>query len=416
MIVNATAEGAMLGLYLDRPDAWTRWPTTREDYGDGQCRALFDAMAALVARDTPLDFVTVPAELARQGHAQIPASWVADLRVQSPGNGSGLLAELRDARARRALVRAGTTLSQAATDPTCDPSAVLEEATEAAFATVREGTAADAPDLQEHTYTWLKSLEAGNPKPSVRTGFAYLDYLLEALPRGEVTVVAARPGVGKSSFAMQVGVHNAERGRHVLFCSAEMTAHQLIERMKSQQARVPLQHIRRGQFSSADKLALVRPLPPMRLSDKAGMTTQTVCDLAARVGAQTPLDLVIVDHLHHLSDARTRFESRYDQIGSMVNRLKTLAKQRDCVVLLVCQLNRQAADGVPTMAQLRDAGTIEEYANVILLLHAVQPDTDGDPITTCEVRVEKHRGGATGLVRLAWIGARTQFADEDRAA
>lgn len=409
---HLATEGGMLGLYLVREDAWMRWPTTVLDYADGRHRAVYAAMASLVAQGKPLDFLTVPEELARQGNAEIPASFVGMLGTEAPGSGDGIVQDLREARQRRDFVDLAVTLRQAAEHPWTDLRAAFETTVEAGAAIlVGAGVAAD-PDMPMHLLAWAQRLEHPDRRPSVQTGFRALDRLLGVLPRGELTIVASRPGVGKSALVAQIGLWNARQGRHVLFCSAEMTAQQVTERAVSQQTGVPLERVRRGDLTPTEWAVAARPLPAMRLCDAAGMTTAMVCDLVARRAMTAPLDLVIVDHLHHLSDVRGPRESRYDQIGSMVNRLKQLAKAHGCAVVVVCQLNREAADGVPSMAHLRDAGTIEEYANLVLLLDPQAPTHPGDAPTAVAVRVAKHRNGATGIIDLAWDGVHTAFSDQ----
>src|SRR5262249_24066326 len=139
--------------------------------------------------------------------------------------------------------------------------------------------------------------------------------------------------------------------------------------------------------------------------DKSAMTTADVRALVARVAVTpTPFALVVVDHLHHLADLPDRGESRYSQVGRMVAALKDIAKAHGCAMLVAAQTNRHAADRVPSLADLRDAGTIEEFASVVLLLHR----TEETP-AICYVHVAKHRNGPTGRVRLHYDPAHVRF-------
>lgn len=398
VLTNYDAEAQLLGLYLTVVDALVRYPVTPAYFADPTHRAVFEAIGRLALRGEAADAVTVQAELRAAG-VEATSVYLAELALAANLNGAGLVRVLGDCMRRRAMQRIGTLLAQSATDAELDPLDASDRCLELLAQETRTVGAADAPFADSLERAWLVALEAGTAAvPTITTGWRDLDGLLGGLPRGELSVIAARPGVGKSAFVGQLAAAVADQGRHVLFASAEMTAQQLLERWKASMLAVDLWCVRQGRLTETQwTLAKAMRAPHVRVFDRAGMTTQHIVDVCGRVANRQALDLLIVDHLHHLSDPLERGEQRYAQIGRMVNRLKALAKQHQMAVALVCQLNRQAADGVPTMAQLRDAGTIEEYANIVALLHQA-PERPG----TADVCVEKHRNGPTGKVTLTW--------------
>jgi replicative DNA helicase len=272
----------------------------------------------------------------------------------------------------------------------------------------------DAPELPTLEREWLASHEhPQGSRISVETGFVDLDRgLLGELPRGEIVVVGGRPGVGKTVFTFQQALSAAGTGAHVLFCSAEMGWPQLVARAKTWQTGVPLHRLLgRGPLSTVD-LATLREqaLPPVRVFDKAAMTTGDIRALVARYAlTPRPFDLVVVDHLHHLADRADARETRYLQVSRMIEALKCVAKAHRCVLVVAAQLNRNAADRAPTIADLRDAGTIEEFANIVLLLHRPEKKKN-----ECEVRVAKNRNGPVGLIKLYFDDSRVQFRDFER--
>jgi replicative DNA helicase len=263
---------------------------------------------------------------------------------------------------------------------------------------------------------WLDELERGDvtPRVSIGTGLADLDrYALHDLPRGEVTIVGARAGTGKTAFVFQHACHNAgDAGAHVLFCSAEMTWEQLVARGKAAQTGIALHRLlgRRPLATAEFTLLRAEALEPVRVFDKAAMTTADIRSVVARYACTPrPFDLVVVDHLHHLADAAGAHETRYLQIGRMIAALKTTAKQHGCAMVVAAQLNRDAANRAPTLADLRDSGTIEEFASIVLFLHRREQAP-----TECEVRIAKHRNGPTGAVTVYFDPARMQFRDLER--
>jgi replicative DNA helicase len=319
----------------------------------------------------------------------------------------------RDHATRRAMWRAGEHLRWAAKDTGEVPGPAIQRILDAlGRETAALGRREEAPEAPTLEGPWLdRLLSPTEHVVPVNSGLTDLDHEAPGdLPRGEVTIVGARTSVGKSVFVQQVATHNAAAGLHVVLCSAEMTNEQLLARAKAAQTGIPLARILRATFSEAEISTLrTTPLPPVRLYDKAGMTTADVNALVARFAlTPRPLDLVVVDHLHHLADPVERGETRYVQVGRMVAALKETAKRHGCVLLVAAQLNRDAQGRAPTLADLRDAGTIEEYASVVQFLH--RPENTP---TTCEVYVAKHRNGPVGKCKLYFDAPCVRFRDFD---
>ena len=409
------AEEALLGHYLARGlDAFHAWPASPDYFSDPQRRACFVAMTSLAERAAAIEPVTVTAELRRQDQG-VRADFVMDLVDHAAVSGGLVLGILRECATRRAMARAGEHLRAAAQDGQQVPAEAVEKIL-AGFArqTAALGRLEDAPEACSLEAAWLDALTKGEDptRPRIQTGLLDLDNISPGeLPRGEVTIVGARTAVGKTAFVMQIATHNADRGRRVAVCSAEMTTPQLLARQKAAATGIALARILRGQLTAGELERLrAQRLTPARLYDKAGMTTADVRALVSRFGVTArPLDLVVVDHLHHLSDPLERGESRYAQLGRMVAALKDTAKLHDCAMLVAAQLNRQAADRVPSLADLRDSGAIEEYASVVLLLHR----SDEAP-AECAVYIAKHRNGPTGKVSLYFDGPCLRFRDGER--
>jgi replicative DNA helicase len=417
-LVDEQTEVATLGYYLVRGlEGFQAWPARAFDFMPGPRRATYEAIERLAARGEAIELPTVHAELLTHDQLTPPISAVvladyAEAAATSPGM---LLDRLRDLTARRLLARACEWGQHAAHDPAQTADATVEYLLgQLAQVTATVARLDDAPELPTLEQQWLAARESGDASGlvSVRSDFVDLDHLLGDLPRGEVVIVGARPGVGKSVFTFQHALHAARAGAHVLFASAEMTWEELVARAETWQTGVPLRRLLgRGPLVPEDMIALRQEaLPPVRIFDKAAMTTGDIRALVARYAlTPRPFDLVAVDHLHHLVDPATVRETRYVQVSRMIAALKDVAKAHRCVVMVACQLNRDAADQAPTLANLRDTGTIEEVASIVLLLHRAEKTK-----TECEVRIAKHRNGPCGLVKLYFDADGMQFRDFER--
>jgi replicative DNA helicase len=412
-LADERAEAAWLGYCLERGlEGFVGWPARAHYFSVGWHRAVFNAMERLAERGEPIDLVLVGHELRRHDEV-VRTDRVAELLDGAAVSGGDPLRILEDFATRRAMVRAAEHLRAAAHTGSQVPAEAIEKTLDAlARQTAAVGRLDEAPEAPAFEARWLEALtHPERDSAAICTGLADVDRLLGDLPRGELTVVGARTSLGKTALAAQIAAVNAAAGRLVLFASAEMTTSQLLDRWRAAAARVPLDHLRR-RLMSTDELERLRAaaFPRVRVFDKAAMTTADIRTLVTRLAVmKAPVDLVVVDHLHHLSDPLERNETRYQQIGRMVGALKAMAKQQHAVVLVLAQLNRDAADRVPTLADLRDSGAIEELASIVLLLHRAEKTP-----SVCELHVAKHRNGPTGVVELYYDAPVLQFRDLDR--
>ena len=191
-----------------------------------------------------------------------------------------------------------------------------------------------------------------------------------------------------------------------------MTTDQLLARELAAESGIPLERFRRRTLTPEEWAALDRlTLPAVRIFDVPAMTTSDVRAQVAQCAVRAvPIQVALVDHLHHLRDPAERGESRYSQLGRRVAALKEVAKAHRCVVIAAAQLNRQAAARLPTLADLRDSGEIEEYADVVLFLHR-----DEKTPTVRDVHVAKNRNGPQGRTQVYFDAACVRFADLDYA-
>jgi replicative DNA helicase len=254
----------------------------------------------------------------------------------------------------------------------------------------------------------------------VPSGFRDLDEMTNGWQPSELIILAARPAVGKTAFALNLADAAAVR-HHVptLLCSLEMSEIELAERMLCARARVNAHHLRRGRASQEELAKLVHAMgemdkAPLFIDDTPGQTMLRIAATARRLSARHKLGLVIVDYLQ-LIEPEDKRVSRVEQIGAISRRLKTLARELNVPLIALSQLNRavETREGHrPRMADLRESGSIEQDADVVALLHredAFNPDSEKKG--EAELILAKQRNGPVGDIKLTFVKELTLFRD-----
>ena len=255
----------------------------------------------------------------------------------------------------------------------------------------------------------------------LRSGFSQLDKMLGGLNRSDLILLAARPGMGKSSFAMNVALNVARRypQKEVVMFSLEMSNEQLVSRAMSSEARIESHKLRVGQLTADEWVQLASCADVLSrmnfyFSDAAGVT---VNDIKARLMRLKNLGLVVIDYLQLMSTGK-RSENRVQEISQLTRGLKIMAKELDVPILLLSQLSRAAEQRQghkPMLSDLRDSGSIEQDADIVLFLYRedyYEEDTEDRNDAQCIVA--KNRHGSTGDVDLRWIGQYTRFEDVEK--
>ena len=261
----------------------------------------------------------------------------------------------------------------------------------------------------------------------IETGFRRFDTLTNGLHGGELIVLAARPGVGKSALAMNIVEHVAKQGKTVAVFSLEMSNQQLIERMLSSMSGVPLEHIKSGQLpggtSDLTRLRVAQDTicSTMHLygNDYANIKPSEIASQCRRLKAQKGLDLVVIDYIQLMSDnSGGRDSNRQQEVANISRALKLLAKELNVPVIALSQLKRDAeirnikgkeGGGEPVLSDLRESGAIEQDADIVLFIHK---DSDSAGSNKFSLIIAKHRNGETGNLPIRWIGKIVRFVDE----
>ncbi|MDD5795344.1 MAG: replicative DNA helicase, partial [Oscillospiraceae bacterium] len=334
---------------------------------------------------------------------------------------------IRDKYDVRKLITASREIIEEATENTSEPAALLDSAEEKIY-DIRQGK--DYKGLRRidqvilETYTRLDILNSDSDdslKP-ISTGIGDLDRTITGLNRSDLILLAARPGMGKTSFALNIAKNVACNSKKcVAFFSLEMTSEQLCSRLLSTEALVSGTKLRTGKLSEEEWLRLIAAGDVLRksqiyLDDTPGIT---VSEIKAKLRRLRQVDLVIIDYLQLMSGAR-RTDNRVQEISEITRNLKILAKEMNVPVITLSQLSRaseQRQDHKPQLSDLRDSGSIEQDADIVLFLYRegyYEKDkaVDAPPTTdqnSGECMVAKNRHGETTSVKLHWQGEFMRF-------
>jgi replicative DNA helicase len=383
---------------------------------------VFEAILDLYGRGEPADPITVSAaladsgDLARIGGAPYLHTLIA--AVPTAANASYYARIVNDRAVLRRLVEAGTKIAQlgygAAAGAGRDVDDIVDLAQQAVYDVTERRVSEDFAALADLIQPTLDEIEAigahGGVMTGVPTGFSDLDRLLNGLHPGQLIIIAGRPGLGKSTASMDIARHAAVRANcpSAIF-SLEMSKVEIVMRLLSAEARVPLHALRSGQLSEDDWTKLARRMgeindAPLYIDDTPSMNLMEIRAKARRLKQRHDLKLIVVDYLQLMTSPK-RVESRQQEVADLSRGLKLLAKEVECPVIAVSQLNRgpeQRTDKRPQLSDLRESGSIEQDADVVVLLHRDDYyDRESPRAGEADFIVAKHRNGPTDTVTVA---------------
>jgi replicative DNA helicase len=383
---------------------------------------VFDAILDLYGRGEPADAVTVAAaltdagEIAKVGGAAYLHTLMA--AVPTAANASYYARIVAERAVLRRVIEAGTRIVQlgygSAGPGGRDVDDVVDLAQQAIYDVTEKRVSEDFAVLAEMLQPTLDEIEAvgaqGGVMTGVPTGFSDLDRLLNGLHPGQLVIVAGRPGLGKSTAAMDFSrAASVKHNMASAIFSLEMSKVEIVMRLLSAEARVPLHVLRSGQLSDDDWTKLARRMgeiseAPLFVDDTPNMNLMEIRAKARRLKQRHDLKLIIVDYLQLMTSPK-RTESRQQEVADLSRGLKLLAKEVECPVVAVSQLNRgpeQRTDKRPQLSDLRESGSIEQDADVVILLHRDDYyDKESPRAGEADFIVAKHRNGPTDTITVA---------------
>ena len=393
---------------------------------------IFEAVTSLAARGEPVDPVTVADELRRHDLLEIaggPAQLIG-LQASTPATSSaGRYAKIIEEHALlRGLISVAGEISELGYSLPDDVTEALDRAESMMFEISQHRQTESTSRLHDLLDQTLDSLEAlyerGDAITGTPTGFTDFDELTAGLQPNALIVVGARPGMGKTSFAMGMAAHAAlEEHRPVLFFSLEMSRIELSQRLLCSEARVDSKKVRNGRLTDDDWRRISHAIGRLGeanlwIDDNPNVTVMEIPAKARRLQSKVgQLGMIVVDYIQLMS-GRSNAENRQVEVAEISRGLKILARELQCPVVALAQLNRgleQRADKRPMLADLRESGSLEQDADVVVFLYRdEQYNADSPDRGTAEVLVAKHRAGPTGVVRLAFLDHYTKFANMAR--
>ncbi len=418
--VSYEAEQSVLGAILIKPDCFgdvISHVTGEEFYVDAH-KEIFYAMHRLFSASREIDYVTVTDALVSNGSmtAEQAKEVITKIvtAVPTAANAIDYAKIVRDRALRRSLMEVCSEIMENASSETDTAGAILESAEAKIYALSDQRVTRNFRHIQEVLQTNYHNLQevCQHPERSagVPTGFGVIDKLLVGMGKGDMVLVGARPGVGKTSFTMNVATKAARAtGKTVCVFSLEMSAEQLVLRMVSTEAKVDNYSLRAPSTLTPDNwkalaaASSVLAQNEVLIDDTPGMSVTAMKSKLRRV---KNLGLVVIDYLQ-LMQAETKTDNRAQEVGEISRGIKLMAKEFGCPVLTCAQLNRAVEgrkDGVPMLSDLRDSGYIEQDADSVMFLHRNPEETQ-----KVQVVIAKNRHGATGIVELGWIPEFTSF-------
>jgi replicative DNA helicase len=330
------------------------------------------------------------------------------------------------ATVRELIVAAGEILQEAhgARDPANE---LLERAEQRIFQIAQRRESAAASDIKELIDETMRLIQEheGRPLTGITSGFADLDELTSGFQKGEMVILAARPSMGKTALALNFVEHMALAGHPTLFFSLEMGKQQLVQRMLCAKARVDGQRLRRNMLRPDDNIRLLAACDELSkarilIDDTPGLTLLAMRSKARRMRERIGVEAVVIDYLQLMSSG-SRVESRQLEVSEISRGIKAMARELKVPVICLSQLNRaseQREGHRPRMSDLRESGSIEQDADVVMMLHREEyyhkqdPDwaeQNPDKVGIAELILAKQRNGPTGTVEMTWDGNSTSF-------
>lgn len=420
---NQQAEEAVLGsIILDRsligPVSGIIGP---EDFYVGKNAAVFASMLRLHNGDTPVDYLLILDDLERHGKLAEAGGllYLSSLlgAVPSPIHVLEYAAIVSRCSAMRRLISVAGRIATVGWQDRVEPEEAVSFA-EAEIRTVLGSRQQRGPiPMGEAMQSFMDELrdvqEGRQSSDTVPTGMAALDRLLVGgMRRSDLVVLAARTSMGKTAAAIHMAAEisserNGQQGSALIF-SLEMPYKQIVARLLVRESRVDLGTIRSGQYSDSEVRRIGAGISSVAnmsiwVDDSEGLTVTQIRDRARRLHAQEPLDMIVVDHLQLISTGG-RTDNRAQEVAEITRQLKNMARELSVTVVLLSQLNREVerrSNKIPTLADLRDSGSIEQDADIVLFLYRddyYDPDSEKQGIV--DVHVAKHRNGPLGQVSL----------------
>jgi len=425
---NAEAEQAALGALLLDPDAVPHilQYLRPDDFYVNANKNVFAAIISLFEKGQKGDLITLADEMRALGSLEQSGgpAYIAKLTdaVPSSANMEYYAKIVQECSTRRHLLRLAADINQKAHDDSIETDILLDELQESIFEVNQDRQSVSYRSVREIVPEAMKMIEAlaknKNAYTGIPSGFAELDGMTSGFQNSELIIIGARPSVGKTAFALNMAAHMALRERiPVCFFSLEMPDLSLTYRILSSEARIDSEKVRSGLIKPSDIQSLMDAASriydaPMYIVDVPNIKLLDLRSLARRMKSEKDVKIIFIDYLTLITHENSDLP-RWEQISSISRSLKALARELRIPVVALSQLKREAEGKQPSLADLRESGSIEQDADLIMFLHREREidkrHDERSPYTPTDLLVAKHRNGPVGKVGLLFFQKITRF-------
>ena len=429
------AEQAVLGSMLTDKDAVIAAIEVLkpEDFYREDNKTIYTAVLSLYNRAEPVDIITLKSELSSMGKFDSVGGleYLAELpeKVPTTANVDKYIKIVEEKAVLRNLIKTANEIITLGYDPTEEVEDIMDNAEKKIFDIMQSKNQkgyTPIKDILIETFAQLEQLY--NQKKhitGVPTGFADLDYKTAGFHGSDLVLVAARPAMGKSAFALNIATNAAIRAKvPVAIFSLEMSKEQMVNRILCSEAMVDSNKVRTGKLDEQDWAKLASALGPLSeadifIDDTPGISVMEIRAKCRKLKLEKGLGMVVIDYLQLITaSTNRRGGSREQEIAEISRSLKILAKELDIPVIALSQLSRapeQRPDHRPMLSDLRESGSIEQDADKVIFLYRDDYyNEDSEKKNIAEVIMAKHRAGSTGTIELLWLGNYTKFVNIDK--
>ena len=428
------AEQAIIGSMLTDRDAVISAIEIlkEEDFYREDNKVIYTAILNLYNRAEPIDIITVKSELESMGKFEQVGGleYLAELpeKVPTTANAMKYIKIVEEKSTLRRLIKTANEIIELGYSPTEDVEDIMEGAEKKIFNIMQEKNQkgyAPIKDVLVESFTKLEELY--NRKQhitGVPSGFTELDYRTAGFHGSELILIAARPAMGKTAFALNIATNAAVKANvPVAVFSLEMSKEQLVNRILCSESMVDSNKVRTGKLEEDDWTKLAGAIGPLSeaeifIDDTPGINITEIRAKCRKLKLEKNIGMVVIDYLQLIQGSNKRGGSREQEISEISRSLKILAKELDVPVIALSQLSRaaeQRPDHRPMLSDLRESGAIEQDADIVMFLYRDDYyNQDSEKKDIAEIIIAKHRGGSTGTVELLWLGSYTKFVNLER--
>lgn len=429
------AEQAILGSMLTDKDAVMSAMEVlkTDDFYRDDNKMIFEAMMSLYGKSEPIDIITVKSELVSTGKFDQVGGleYIAILpeKVPTTTNVDKYIKIVEEKSMLRNLIKTANDIISVGYDETEEINSIMEAAEKKIFDVMQRKNQSGYNSIKDvliGTFAELEKLyNQKGTLSGIATGFTDLDYKTSGLHNSDLVIVAARPAMGKSAFAINMATNIAVQSNiPVIIFNLEMSKEQVANRIICSEAMVDSNKIRTGKIEDNDWIKLANASgrlaeAPIYIDDTPGISITEIRAKCRKMKIEKNIGLVVIDYLQLVQGSGKRNSSREQEISEISRSLKILAKEIDVPVIALSQLSRAAEqrqnDHRPMLSDLRESGAIEQDADIVMFLYRDDYyNENSEKKNIAEVILAKHRGGSTGTVELAWMGNYTKFANLEK--